>query len=353
MAELNPFKRAQRVQKKLRMTLIGPPGCGKTYSALRIATGLVPGGRIALIDTEHESATMYSKKFAFDTLQLPSFDPRTYIDYIRIAERFQYDVIIIDSFSHAWDGKGGALEIHSNISRQPGNNSYTAWNVVTPICNALTDAVLSSKAHCILTMRAEEDHIMEKDENGRTTVKSVGLAPIQRKRIKYEFDVVCDMDMNKNMHVSKSRIDIIDNQNYMKPGEDFGRLLADWLNDEDVSDRDIGATLDPDLSSSIQKLYGMIGYSPQQINDSLAKRGVSRISALAESQAKELIALLWNKAQSMAVAAPTPTPEPAPESLVDITPAALETAHAAMIHAADSFEITSAAERPDRAKNPD
>ena len=122
---------ATKKAAKLRLALVGPAGSGKTYSALAIATGL--GSKIALIDTEHGSAALYADKFAFDTCNLETFSPDSYVEAIKGAEAEGYDVIIIDSLSHAWIGKDGALEQVDQATRRSGSkNSYFAWRDVTP-----------------------------------------------------------------------------------------------------------------------------------------------------------------------------------------------------------------------------
>ncbi len=112
------FRKAERKQAKLRLALVGPAGSGKTFSALRIATGLVQTqngnepGRIAMIDTERGSGELYSDRFEYDIARLdPPFEPKRYIDLIRAAEGAGYAVLIIDSLSHAWAGSGGLLDI--------------------------------------------------------------------------------------------------------------------------------------------------------------------------------------------------------------------------------------------------
>src|SRR5262245_23418069 len=107
----NPFVKATKTQAKLRMALYGPAGSGKTWTALALAIGLAKGGKIALLDTEHTSAVKYADKFDFDTLALESFHPQKYMDAIQAAEQAGYAVLVIDSLSHAWSGKDGALEL--------------------------------------------------------------------------------------------------------------------------------------------------------------------------------------------------------------------------------------------------
>ena len=225
------FRRATKQQAKLRMALIGPSGSGKTYTALRIASHL--GTRVAVIDTERGSASKYADKFSFDVLELDSFHPQQYIDGIKAAEAEGYDVLIIDSLSHAWAGKDGALELVDKAAkRMQSGNTFAAWRDVTPLHNALVDAMLQSRLHLIVTMRAKTEYVVEKDERtGKTVPRKVGLAPIQRDGLEYEFDVVADMDLDNNMIVSKSRCEALTGAVIAKPGEDVANILRAWLSD--------------------------------------------------------------------------------------------------------------------------
>jgi len=221
------FKRAQRKQAKLRLALMGPAGSGKTYSALKIAKGL--GGRIAIIDTERGSAELYSNLFEYDAAQLePPYSPDHYIHLLKSAEEASYDVIIVDSLSHAWAGDGGILDIHDRASKVT-RNSFSAWREVTPKHNQLVDALLGCSSHLIVTMRTKTSYEVQQ-ENGKTKVVKVGLSPIQRDGLEYEFTVVLDLSIDGHMaNATKDRTSLFDG-NYFTPSEDTGARLLTWLN---------------------------------------------------------------------------------------------------------------------------
>ncbi|RPJ40093.1 MAG: hypothetical protein EHM35_00365 [Planctomycetaceae bacterium] len=225
------FTKATKEKSRLRMALIGPSGSGKTYTALRVGSVLKNGGRLAVIDTERGSASKYADLFDFDVLELDTFSPMTYVEAIKSAEGAGYDVLVIDSLSHAWMGKEGALEqVDKATARSQSRNSYTAWRDVTPMHNALIDAMIQSRCHIIATMRTKTDYVMEKDEHtGKTAVRKVGLAPVQRDGMEYEFDVTADMDPDNNFIVSKSRCPALHGQMINKPGEDLALILNTWL----------------------------------------------------------------------------------------------------------------------------
>ena len=225
------FKKATKEKSKLRMAIIAPSGGGKTYTALAIATAM--GKRIAVIDTERGSAAKYSKEFAFDVLELESFSPTNYIMSIKAAEAEGYDVLIIDSLSHAWNGKDGALEqVDKAKSRSQSGNSFTAWRDVTPLHNKMIDTIIGAKMHILATMRAKTEYVMEKDETtGKVKPRKIGIAPVQRDGMEYEFDVVATMNMDNQLIVDKTRCSVLNGAVIAKPGAYLAKVLNDWLSD--------------------------------------------------------------------------------------------------------------------------
>ena len=224
------FIKASKKKKKLRLALEGPPGGGKTYTALAIASGL--GDKVAVIDTERDSASLYSDDFEFcaDDKPMQSFSPRDFINKIKEAERAGFDVIIIDSLSHAWMGKGGALEMVDNAAqRSQSKNSYMAWRDVTPEHNELVDTILQCGAHVIVTMRTKVEYVLETDAKGKQAPRKIGTKPIQRDGVEYEFDIVADV-ADAVLTVSKTRIDFLHQQVVRRPGKELGQKLLAWLN---------------------------------------------------------------------------------------------------------------------------
>jgi hypothetical protein len=237
------IKKATRKQLKLRMALDGPSGSGKTYTALRFAFTLASSpDKVGVIDTENRSASKFIGEhpdgfpWEFSVVELDSFHPQYYIDSIAAFEAAGTEVLVIDSLSHAWDGVDGLLELHDKATRSSrSGNSWTAWRDVTPFHNRLIQAILRSKMHIIATMRSKMDYVQEKDEKGNTQIKKVGMAPIQRAGMEYEYDIVCDMDWGHNLLVSKSRCNPIDGKMEFKPGPSFMVPVKAWL-DEGVNE---------------------------------------------------------------------------------------------------------------------
>ncbi|HEY5267532.1 MAG TPA: ATP-binding protein [Candidatus Saccharimonadales bacterium] len=221
------FTKATKIKSKARIALTGPSGSGKTFSALAIASGL--GRKIAVIDTEHGSASKYSKEFDFDVVELRPASPDNYIKAIKAAK--DYDVLIVDSFSHAWAGSEGILEMVDKIaSTSQSKNTYFAWGKGTEKQNELVDALLEYPGHLITTLRVKTAYEVQ-DKGGKKVPVKVGLAPIQRENISYEFDLVGELDLEHNMHVSKSRCAQLDQKVFDKPDNKFAQELLDWLND--------------------------------------------------------------------------------------------------------------------------
>ena len=239
---MNLFQKATKHESKLRLALIGPSGSGKTYTALAIAKAMaeqlpdLDTARIALIDSEHGSASKYADLFRFDTAKLDSFSPLAYVNYIRAAEDAGYDIIIIDSLSHAWMGQGGVLDQVDQAAKR-SSNKFAAWRDVTPRHNALVDALLRCRAHLIVTLRAKTRYAMDEVEEGgrkRTVVRKLGMEAMQRDGIEYEFDVVADLDQDNSFIVTKSRCPDLTGKVFSKAGADVAGVLLGWLAGEPV-----------------------------------------------------------------------------------------------------------------------
>lgn len=225
-----PFTKAVKHESKLRLALAGPAGSGKTYTALAVATALADGQGVALIDTERGSASKYADLFSFDVLNLSApYHPDRFVE--AMAEASGYGVLILDSLSHAWNGPGGLLEIVETISkRNKGGNSYAAWADATPIQNRLIDALTNARTHVIVTLRSKQDYAQEKDEKtGRTVIRKLGMAPIQRDGVEYEFDVFGDMNMDNELIIQKSRCSALAGAVIAKPGAQVAETLKSWL----------------------------------------------------------------------------------------------------------------------------
>jgi hypothetical protein len=223
------IRKAERKKAKLRLGIAAPSGAGKTYGALKLAFGL--GGKVGLIDTEHGSGDLYADLGDYDIIPIQApYTVHKYLEAIRLFEFEKYSTIIIDSLSHAWAGDGGLLDKQGKAADKSGN-SYMAWRQVTPDHNALVDAMLQSPCHIIATMRAKTEYVQEKNEStGKNVVRKVGMAPVQRDGMEYEFTVMLDIGMDHTATASKDRTRLLDGQ-YFKITEKTGQELLAWLED--------------------------------------------------------------------------------------------------------------------------
>lgn len=224
------FVKAVRRKAKARIGLSGPSGSGKSFSALLLAAGL--GGRVAVIDTEKGSASLYAGLPgvpAFDVLELEApYSPERFIEAIRLAA--DYDVLIIDGITPEWSGVGGCLEINDTLAGAKfRGNSWSAWNETTPRHRRFIDALLAFPGHLIATMRSKTE-TAQQETNGRKSVVKLGMKAEQRDGVEYEFTAVLDISHGGHFAMaSKDRTGLwTDRDPAALTVEDGARLLG-WL----------------------------------------------------------------------------------------------------------------------------
>ena len=224
------IEKATKIQAQGRIAITGPAGAGKTYTALLLAGELKGDGRILFLDSEARSSEKYADEFDFDIIPLaPPYSVETYLRAIKFAgEQDGYSVIIVDSLSHAWAGEGGALEQVDAAKTKYKGNTYVAWRDVTPTQWKMVESILQNPRHVIACMRSKMEYMIDQ-EGGKMSVKKIGLQPIQRAGMEYEFDVVLDMDWDHRAVVSKTRMSSIADKVYLKPGKELGQEIAAWL----------------------------------------------------------------------------------------------------------------------------
>lgn len=224
------IEKATTTQAKAKVAIVGPPGCGKTYTALVTAKEL--GEKILVIDTENKTSAKYVKQLGpYDILALTEYSISTYVEALEHAAAHDYDVVIVDSLSHAWAGKGGALEQAEQAGRDSfKSNKFAGWSVVTPLQNRLVDTILQYPTHLIATMRMKIEYTLV-TENGKQVPKKLGMGIVQRDSFEYEFDIIAQMDIDHNLVITKTRCFELDEFTATRPDGTMGRMIAGWLSD--------------------------------------------------------------------------------------------------------------------------
>ena len=228
------LQKAQKEQVKLRVGISGASGFGKTYSALLLAYGMTNDwNKIAVIDTENGSANLYSELGNYNTVNLqPPYSPERYIEAIELCEKSGIEVIIVDSITHEWSGKGGCLQIHEQLG-----GKFQDWAKVSPRHQSFIDKILQSQSHIITTVRRKVDYSIDKDQSGRTKVTKHGTKEITREGFEYELTVNFEIINDKHLAVaSKDRTGLFMNKPEFILSSGSGKRLLDWCNN--------GTTLD-------------------------------------------------------------------------------------------------------------
>jgi hypothetical protein len=221
------LNQAERKKAKIKIGLQAPSGAGKTYSALLLAKGLCGDYiKVAVIDTENHSADLYSHLGNYNVLHLEApFTPERYKTAIQVCEDAGMEVIIIDSISHEWEGTGGILEIHSNMT----GNSFVNWGKLTPRHNQFIQKILNSNCHIISCIRSKQDYVLS-EKNGKMVPEKVGLKGVTREGMDYEMTVVFDIAINHQAKASKDRTGIFDKMPEFIISEKIGQRISEWCN---------------------------------------------------------------------------------------------------------------------------
>jgi hypothetical protein len=219
------LKKATRQQVKLRLNLSAPSGGGKTYSALLMAKGLVSDwGKIAVIDTENGSASLYSHLGEFNVIDLtPPYTPERYIAAIQACVQGGMECIIIDSSSHEWNA---LLEDNEKLAAAKfRGNTWSAWSETTPRHDKFVQHVLHCPVHVITCTRSKTETVMGEDKK----VKKVGMKDIQREGWEYELTVSLSIDRDTHLAIpSKDRTNIFEGRQPFMISEKTGQEILAW-----------------------------------------------------------------------------------------------------------------------------
>ena len=232
------LQKATRQQSRIKLSLSGSAGSGKTYSALQLAKGICnKWDKIAVIDSENYSASLYAQLGPFQVVNLAApFTPEFYIEAIKLCEGSGIEVIIIDSISHEWSGKGGCLDLHEKeTSRMKMPNSFTAWASITPRHQAFVDAIIQSSCHIICCIRSKTEYVLI-EKNGRQVPQKVGMAPIMRDGFEFEVSIHFELDQQHKAFCSKDRTGLFMDKDPFVITPNTGNQLLEWCMGADAAD---------------------------------------------------------------------------------------------------------------------
>ena len=227
------FRPASREGRKVRISLQGVAGSGKTLTGLSIAHGLNEGKKFAVIDTENESASLYLgvNGVLFDSCPMDRYDPRLLMQALELAAKKGYGTVFIDSLSHFWKGAEGTLDQVEKAASRYGGNSFAGWKDGTPLQNDMVQAILTYPGHVVATMRSQTEWVLQENARGRREPVMVGMKAEQRKGIEYEFDIAAEMNIENRMRFLKSRCPALHQQVLERPdgARDIAKPVLDWL----------------------------------------------------------------------------------------------------------------------------
>lgn len=229
-------KKAKRENIYAKIALMAPSGGGKTYSSLRLATGMAEEiqkttgkkAKIILLNTEGKRGYYYANEFDYDIVDLnPPFEPELFIDAIDYALDEKYDIIILDSSSAEWEGKGGCLEL-----QQQAGGRYQDWGKVTPRHDKFINKIASSEVHMICTMRGKDQYTMSQEDGKKAKVEKVGVGAKQRDGFEYEFTCTFMIDQKTSTaEAMKDNTHIFENEGAVKLTESHGERIIKWANE--------------------------------------------------------------------------------------------------------------------------
>ena len=238
------FTPAKKEFVPLKLAISGASGSGKTYSALRLARGLVgPEGRVAVVDTENKSASLYSDRFKFEVCNvepreyqynggrqtMKSFNAADFTNAVNAAISAKYDVLIIDSASHAWEA---TLDAKTRLDAG-GGNSFTNWGAAGNLWKNVVSSILQAPIHVIACFRSKTEYVLETSETGKVVPRKFGLAPVARDGAEYEFSTWFDVDRQHVASTSKDRTGLFAEPAIITEGT--GESFARWLKTLDAT----------------------------------------------------------------------------------------------------------------------
>ena len=280
------FRPATRRQLKVKLGLMGTAGTGKTWNALAIAEALAgPKGRIAVIDSERGRAEAYAGDFKFDHLPLPQYSPETYVEALSLANDAGYDVIVVDSISHEWMGKDGVL---ASVDR------FGGWKEATPRHDQFVEGLFRLPRNVICTIRAKTQYQVEeveRDGRKKQEITKLGVGPVQRDNLEYEFDLLGMVELDHSIRLHKSVIASLPSGSILQDDSNpraLGRMIAlavnEWINAGEPVEVPVDAP--EDEIEYLRALLEAEGFDDPLIENQFKKRRLE-LGALTEAYVKD------------------------------------------------------------------
>ncbi|MFC6998035.1 AAA family ATPase [Rufibacter roseus] len=285
------LRKATRKQAKLRIGLSAPSGFGKTYSALLMAYGITSDwSKIAIIDTENGSGELYSHLGEYNALPLEApYSPERYIQAIKACEEAGMEVIIIDSISHEWEGKGGCLEIQEKLG-----GKYQDWAKVTPRHQAFIESILTSKCHVITTVRRKQDYSMVQEGN-KMKVEKAGLKEVTREGFEYELTLNLEIINDKHLaRASKDRTGLFVDKPEQVLTVESGKMLREWA-ESGVDVAALEAAEREKLDSLRKELIEKVDLNLECFGEELAEKSKRAINNMSVEAYPEWLERINNK----------------------------------------------------------
>lgn len=275
---------ATRESVKLRMSISSPTGFGKTYGALLIAYGITEDwSKIAVVDTENRSASLYAHLGKYYTIPLaPPFTTDKYIQAIELCEKEGIEVVILDSITHVWKGEGGLLEYNNSLG-----GKYQDWAKTTPLYQRWLNKILNSSCHIISTMRKKQAYSMV-TENGKTKVEKKGMEDEIRDGFDYEMTVAFEVINDTHLaRTSKDRTQMFDGKPEFVLTSETGRMIKEWC--------EAGVDVKHEVKEAVGKLANCASVDDLKLfkdtlpayvtnDDAFKKAGRDRMNAIIQSQ---------------------------------------------------------------------
>lgn len=247
------IKKAQRTQAKMRLLLSWASGSGKTYSALRLGKGLCKWdmSKVCVIDTEHNSASLYSDLWDYSVLQLDPDNCTTDLlcEAFDTIENAWFEVIVWDSSTHFWNF---CLEKNDQFTKQNYWNSFTSRRQTNKYYIKMINRMLSSKCHVIATARSKSDYVIETNDKWKTQIKKVWLKAEARWWFDFEFTVCLDInEMHMVDKVAKDRTWIFaTREEPFQITEQTGIEILDWCETWMIPQSEPQLKVQPQLAST-------------------------------------------------------------------------------------------------------